>query len=241
MSSSPPSFTLILQLTTYLFELNSTNHQSLKCVCHQIYPQGKRKLSNSMASLPSVTPNTSEQLAEGSVRRVLNKEYLTTTDGRQYIRKINPDGTSSAWEAIAPPPPSTEDEQPPVFLHLVLENQAEGEPKHWYLFVAPEGKAGSVYQVTGDATFMHYEVQHDSSRLTSESYDTSYILARLDEGQENVVRSCAESEAPPRAENRASVTENCQGWTIRVLRRLQQEDIVPVKWISFAEGIKQPV
>lgn len=184
----------------------------------------------------------SQLLANGQVRRVRNNEYATATDGAQLKRKVMPDGTRTEWARTSPDlPPEPAEGDPPLVLMLVLERQAEGEPKHWYLFVAPEGRPGSVYQVTGDATFMRYEVQRDASPLGSESYHTSYVLARLGEGQEDAVRSCAEAEAPPSAESRASVRENCQGWAIRVLRRLRGEGIVSEGWVEFAEGIEEPV
>lgn len=181
----------------------------------------------------------SEQPAAGQVQRVRNNEYISTADGTQFKRRVKPDGTCTEWAPVSPDLPP--EEEAPLVLMLVLEKQAEGEPNHWYLLVAPEGKPGSVYQVTGDATFMRYEFQWDASPLGSESYHTSYVLAQLVEGQEDVVRSCAEAEAPPAAENRASVKENCQGWAIRVLRRLRGEGIVSEEWAKFAEGIEEAV
>lgn len=35
--------------------------------------------------------------------------------------------------------------------------------------------------------------------------------------------------------------ENCQGWTIRVLRQLQRAGIVSAEWIAFAEKMQEGV
>ena len=181
----------------------------------------------------------SDQPAGGQAQRVRNYEYLTAIDGTQFKRKVKPDGTHMEWVPISPD--ILLEEQPPSVLMLVLEKQAEGEPKHWHLFVSFEGKPGSVYQVTGDATFMRHEFQRNSSPLISESFHASYVLAQLEEGQEDIVRSCARMEAPPSAENRAAVKENCQGWVIRVLQRLREAEIVSERWLKFAEGLEEPV
>ncbi|KAK4212515.1 hypothetical protein QBC37DRAFT_191837 [Rhypophila decipiens] len=44
------------------------------------------------------------------------------------------------------------------------------------------------------------------------------------------------SEPPPRANSTAEVTENCQGWTIRVLVRLAAEGIVEESAVQEFEG-----
>lgn len=116
-----------------------------------------------------------------------------------------------------------------------------GRPFHWSLFVAPEGEPGSVYQVKGDATFMRHVFAHNVGLLSSASYNNSYILTHLEDGEGATVRWYAKREEPPGAADRASVTENCQGWTIRVLRRLRAAGIVSEEWVNFAEGIKEPI
>jgi hypothetical protein len=172
------------------------------------------------------------------VQRVHNHEYCTASDGTQFKRRVRSDGRRTAWEPVSPP---LEAEDPPLSLMLVLQKQAEGEPFHWSLFVAPEGKRGNVYQVKGDATFMRHDFVQNARLLSSASYHTSYVLAQLEDGEEATVRWYAEREAAPRAENRASVMENCQGWTIRVLKRLREAGIVNEEWVTFAEGIKESV
>lgn len=173
-----------------------------------------------------------------SIQRVRNTEYRTSPDNAQSKRKVNPDGTRTPWQPVLPVPSLAPDSN---LLILVLENQADGEPKHWFLFVGPEEGPGTIYQVTGDATFMRHETFEVASPVRSESYHTSYVLARLEKGQADVVRSCAEGESPPRAVDRASVKENCQGWTIRVVKRLRDAGIVSGEWVTFAEGLEEPV
>ena len=107
---------------------------------------------------------------------------------------------------------------------------------------APKKGDGTKYQVTGDATFMRYESNEDAPSPTScPDYHTSFEMARLAEGQEDVVRRCIEAEAPPWAEDRASVRENCQGWCIRVLKRLREAGVVSEEWVGKAGEMEEPV
>ena len=41
--------------------------------------------------------------------------------------------------------------------------------------------------------------------------------------------------------NQAAVRENCQGWTVRVMRHLVEERIVERKWVDVAVGLQEPV
>lgn len=180
----------------------------------------------------------SKQITYGPVQRVRNTEYCSSSDGTQFKRRVKSDGTRTSWQPVSP---QLEPEDSPLSLMLVLQEQAEGEPFHWSLFIAREGEAGSVYQVKGDATFMRHVFAQNVRVLSSSSYHTSYVLAQLNDGEEAIVRGYAQAEVPPRAENRATVTENCQGWTIRVLRRLQGAGIVSAEWIAFAEKMQEGV
>ena len=77
--------------------------------------------------------------------------------------------------------------------------------------------------------------------MGSLSYKDSFIIARPTENQGARVHYWATHEAPPSAPNQAAVTENCQGWTIRVIRRLVGEGIVEQKWVDVAVDLQQPV
>lgn len=126
-------------------------------------------------------------------------------------------------------------------LQLVREEQTTGEPNHWFLFLAREGQPGVIFQVQGDAIAIHHAHLPDTNILISESYKDSYVIARLDENQAERVGHWASEEAPPAATNQAAVRENCQGWTIRVMRRLVTEGIVEQKWVDIAVGLQEPV
>jgi hypothetical protein len=71
-----------------------------------------------------------------------------------------------------------------------------------------------------------------------------YCLAVVSEDQARaakLVKWAAEQEPPPQAENRKSVTENCQGWTVRVIARLVKEKIVMAQKLEVAKSLMQAV
>jgi hypothetical protein len=178
-------------------------------------------------------------LFTGPIKSVRNREYTTASDGSKWKRRIMRDGQRTDWEPASPEPEQTL-EEPPLSLMLVLEKQADGEPMHWYLFLATEEAKGNLYQVKGDATYMTYQFETDVA-LLSTSYHTSYVVAHLNKDQESIVKQCAETELAPKAHNRAAVVENCQGWTVRVLDSLVREGIADQKWVEFAKSIQEPV
>ncbi len=162
-----------------------------------------------------------------------NWQY-TTFGGKQWKRRL---GTTE-WKKADSPPPSG---PPPMELKLVRQEQVAGEPYHWSLFLAREGQPGAVFQVKGDALTMHFAHANNVNVLSSQSYKDSYIIARPTEQQAARVRYWATHEAPPRAPNQAAVRENCQGWTIRVIRRLVAEGIVQQNWVNTAGSLQQHV
>ncbi|KAI5298149.1 hypothetical protein KEM55_003754 [Ascosphaera atra] len=95
----------------------------------------------------------------------------------------------------------------------------EGEPDHWSIYVAREGVAGMVYQVTGDAEY---------------GFKTAYVLADITEEQAAIVKECADEIAPPRAANRAAVRENCQNWAVRVIGALVARGVVSQAKLDMA-------
>ena len=68
-----------------------------------------------------------------------------------------------------------------------------------------------------------------------------YHLASVTEEQEELVRQVAEQEPPPQAANRQSVTENCQGWTVRVITKLVEMGIVPTAKLEMARSMVEPI
>ena len=77
--------------------------------------------------------------------------------------------------------------------------------------------------------------------LLAEDFANIYHLAIVTEQQGAIVRQVAEQELPPRAPNRQSVTENCQGWAVRVIAKLVELGIVPAAKLEMARSLQQPV
>lgn len=75
----------------------------------------------------------------------------------------------------------------------------------------------------------------------SESFLTLYQLGIVTEVQAVVVKEVAGSESPPRASSWRSVTENCQGWTVRVIARLVEKGVVESGKLEMAKSMLQPV
>lgn len=141
-------------------------------------------------------------------------------------------------EAPAPAAPAQENPS----LYLVLQVQAKGEPNHWSLFVAREGKKGDVYQVKGDAESMSHRHAQKVNIFLSLTYRTSYVLVQdLPAAAEAWVKSLAETETPPSAPNRAAVRENCQGWACRVLAKLVEKGIVSKDTLASVQGMIEPI
>lgn len=167
-------------------------------------------------------------------------QYCKNANGQRFKRKR---GTEQ-WEPSQPESLSDHGQPPPpLTLSLVLESQAPGEPNHWYLLVAREDEEpGMVYQVTGDAECMAYEPSSQPDPITaSETFLNMYELATLTDETAAVVRKVAEQEPPPQAESRRDVTENCQGWDVRVLAKLADRDIVTEGKVEFARSMVEPV
>ena len=161
------------------------------------------------------------------------KWQYTTHEGSELKRRT---GTTE-WEVIDSPPSGSA----PLELKLVREFQLPGEPHHWSLFLAYENQSGTVFQVRGDAVDMHFAHLENEDVLRLEGYNDSYIIARPTEQQARRVQHWANHEEPPSARNQAAVRENCQGWSIRVMRRLVAEGIIEGKWVDTAQSLQEPV
>lgn len=172
-------------------------------------------------------------MSSSSIQTHGNWQYMTS-GGKQWKRRV---GTTEWKRADSPPPTGSS----PMELKLVRQEQTTGEPYHWSLFLAREGQPGVVFQVKGDAVAMHHAHANNTNVLSSQSYKDSYIIARPTEHQAARVRYWATHEAAPIAPTQAAVRENCQGWTIRVIRRLVAEGIVQQKWVNTAVSLQQPV
>lgn len=176
---------------------------------------------------------------DGEIKASGRRQYKTE-NGQTWTRKIGQD----EWRLIEPLPEGL-GEETRMELKLVRRRQLDGEPNHWSLFLAPENQRGSVFQVEGDATAMHYthaDKVNDYVDLTvSDSYRDSFIISYPTEQQMARVRYWANNEPPPSALNQTAAIENCQGWTIRVIRHLVEEGIVKKGYLTDAEHMQEPV
>lgn len=123
------------------------------------------------------------------------------------------------------------------YLGVVRQEQPDAQGHHWSLFVAEEGKRGTVYQVTGDHTFMVYTHRPGVNILNSSTFRDIHQVAKLNEQTVQRVEYWANRESPPRAPTQAQVQETYQSWTIRVVRRLIAEEIVAPKWEQELENL----
>lgn len=181
-------------------------------------------------TMPVQNPSASE------VQTVRNRQFWVDPDGVQYTRKVGDD----IWTKVEHEP-VPEPEAKAIYLYVVQERQAEGEPRHWSLLVASEEGPGMAYQVTGDATFMAYKHETNVDKRASPDFAQAYQVAELDASGAAVVQQAVNEEAPPQAENRASVKENCQGWVVRVLRRLQGAGVVTKETVDGVDSMVEEI
>ena len=89
---------------------------------------------------------------------------------------------------------------------------------------------------------MHHQHADKVDVLNSNSRKAYYILNKnLTQAQVTIIDQVANTEPAPWAENQAAVTENCQGWTIRVLRRLHARGVVTKSGVDEMEALMEAV
>ncbi|KAI1179250.1 hypothetical protein F4777DRAFT_504207 [Nemania sp. FL0916] len=183
---------------------------------------------------------SSQQVTFGQPLRVRNREYCNASDGTQWFRKVRNNGTTTEWEPHIPEELPPAEAGPQLCLWLVRLQQPG--PYHWLLAIASEqGGRGNIYQVKGDTVHMHYQHAEDVDVFLSNSYHDSYNMAYLSGDDAAWVAQVANSQPPPRAENAASIIENCQGWTIRVLQELEAHKVVSDVSVNTARGMMEPL
>ena len=172
------------------------------------------------------------------------RQFTVYSDGTQWTRRVDAAGKAlTEWKQLESVPAALPE---PLKLHVVARHQAEGEPKHWALFASrpdANGKThGQAWQVTGDAEYMHYDHAGDIDLFNSASFAWHQTLnSNLSDSDFVTVDRLARSEVPPRAKSRREVTENCQGWTIRLLRRLVAEGIVEQSAVVALQQYMDPI
>lgn len=163
--------------------------------------------------------------------RRYRRQYVEYSDGTKLTRRVHKATFAplTPWTVVLSPPSSTTTSSLPLNLSLVVEHQAPGEPKHWSLLCHREDDPrGRLWQVTGDAERMRHAHLPDADKLGGggEVAWHQVLNGELTAAQRATVEEVVGAEPPPRAESRAEVEENCQGWVMRVLRRLAAEGIV---------------
>jgi hypothetical protein len=178
------------------------------------------------------------------------REFISYSDGTSYTRKLDRSTNQpiSDWTAVeAPVDDKTPASEPPTrYLSVVAEHQAENEPKHWFLFLHVPNALGTgpgqVWQVTGDAELMRFEQAAGVDRMSSPDFAWHQVLSKnLTDEELDRVDEIAKGEKPPSAPNRAAVTEHCQGWSVRVVKRLVEEGVVEGRLVGVLEGCMDPI
>lgn len=130
-------------------------------------------------------------------------------------------------------------------------NQYEGEPLHWALVVSPAEDAHNaslktmVFEVCGDPgdpdTGMHHSFNLDNRVTLRDMEDVRDIfeLGHLSKEQVEMMTKIATNEKPPRAASRRDVDENCQGWCVRVVKRLIEKGWVKKEWLHKTESMME--
>ncbi|KAI9755128.1 MAG: hypothetical protein M4579_004394 [Chaenotheca gracillima] len=161
-------------------------------------------------------------------------QYIMNGDTPTHRRKKG----TQAWKVVEGPP----DAENEYKVCVVRQNQAEGEPKHWSLFIYQEGVTeGMLMQVEGDAVYMDYTHAPSVDQFQSDTFQDQFDLGKITETQRSQIWTAAHQIAPPRAATQAEVVENCQGWTIRLVEWLVQQGMVEPRWIESLRGIMDPL
>jgi hypothetical protein len=176
-----------------------------------------------------------------------NREFIAYDDGSQWTRRLDPKTGKPLgdWKIVESLDNQSATEAT-LKLAVVVQKQSEGEPYHWALFCyypdqTGKGK-GQVWQVKGDAECMRYQHASNIDIFNSASFYWHQVVSpNLSHAQYGIIDKITRDEQPPRAANRAAVKENCQGWTIRVLRRLVRHGIVEERTVTMLQGYMDPL
>ena len=183
--------------------------------------------------------NMSGHPGKDTAIKIVGLREICEVNGRHFWRMRGTQEWNEYQPQPAQVPPAAHS---PLYVSLVFQIQGPGEPNHWSIFVHHEARPGWVYQVKGDVECMRYQPSpHPTNITNSASFLNLYHLNTVTEQQATIVQQIAASEHPPRAMNRAAVTENCQGWTLRVISKLVQRGIVPAEKLQMARSMLQPV
>ncbi|KAI1825457.1 hypothetical protein F4861DRAFT_190576 [Xylaria intraflava] len=171
--------------------------------------------------------------------RAGRREFRSSSDGRDWCRRLD-DGVWGPWKEYHAPTPPAEEDASLSSLWLVRQRQAGG-PLHWSLVIAPGGTygVGDVYQVKGDTLKMQYVHVKGADIFVCQSYVDSFRLGGLDARGKEVVEACAGVQPPPAAASPAEITENCQGWALRVVTDLEARGVVAAGTADAHRGLME--
>jgi hypothetical protein len=89
-----------------------------------------------------------------------------------------------------------------------------------------------VFQVTGDAISMFKRFEENVDVTVADDFYDIYEIGRLDKSGKEKLMSAVEIEDAPKARMQRDVKENCQGWAIRVVKRLSESDVLETRWLE---------
>ena len=173
------------------------------------------------------------------IRRIGMTDILSTPTGT-YSRTAG----QTRWRHIAASkPPEPAEPEPLIPIMIVREDQATNERDHWSLFAAHgEGQSvGTMYQVTGDATLMTYQKLTNVNIMIAPGFKDAFELANLTKQQADLLDELAADETPPQAPDEKTVTETCQGWTVRLIQKLVDRGLVDQAKIDHVKALQQPL
>lgn len=89
---------------------------------------------------------------------------------------------------------------------------------------------------------MTYNPQPGVNVTLSDDFKASYVLAGdVGEVHARILEEVAGSEAPPRARSKAEVVESCQGWCVRVVRKLVERGVLGDDAVANVVPLLEPV
>ncbi|KAI3336221.1 hypothetical protein F4824DRAFT_509983 [Ustulina deusta] len=194
---------------------------------------------NNVAS--ALEPKADQHITYTDPVRLFKRESREGSDGSRWSRKLGSDGSWGDWGPLDSELQGLLEELHLVFLMLVRGKQIVGA-YYWSLAVVPDGKPPTcIYQVTNDPEHMYYSHCLDAPDdvFASDIYIDSYDIGHLNDDSLALLDQVVSRQLPLRADNRALVTENCQGWTMRVIK--EPRTVVSADSMAMAEILMEPL
>ncbi|PSN66345.1 hypothetical protein BS50DRAFT_412865 [Corynespora cassiicola Philippines] len=149
-------------------------------------------------------------------------------------------------------------------LHLCRFRQLPGEPLHWAIVLAPTNPKYSkqepctsckkfcaasgfmrrtlIFEVCGDPVHMIANWQYSWGPVSLlEDLEDAFELAKIPISKERELKLLVNGIEPPKAQDPREVSENCQGWCVRVLEKMAEDGLVGKEKVGMARGMMQPI